>query len=183
MKSSGSKNICERYVSAIFDVAVQSGVLPTIEEDLSGLAALIKENSDFREFLHNPLLNRSAKAAIVQSLMAKIGTHHITNSFIALLAKNKRLYLLPEVISIFLERTAAMRGEMAAELVTARAISAKESATIAEVLGKVYNKKINLSTRQDKSLLGGAIVNVGSLRLDGSLAGKLDRLQQVLKVA
>lgn len=183
MKNSGSKKISQRYVSAVFGVAVQAGVLAAVEKDLSGLADLIKENADFHNFLYNPLLTRAAQASIAANLLEKIGTHTVTTQFIALLARNKRFDLLPEMIEFFLEKAATSRGEMAAELVVARAISTKESDAIAQSLGKAYNKKINLTVREDAALLGGTIINIGSVQLDGSLAGKLGRLQQVLKVA
>lgn len=183
MKNSGSKKISQRYVSAIFDVAVQNNALAAVEKDLLGLADLIKENADFRDFLHNPLLTRSAQATIAEKLLKKIGVHTLTAGFIALLAHNKRLDILSEIIAIFLEKTATSRGEMAAELVTARALSAKESEAIAQSLGKAYNKKIKLSVREDPALLGGTIINIGSQRLDSSLAGKLDRLKIALHAA
>ncbi len=183
MKNSGSRKISERYVSAIFDVAVAAGVVSNVEKDLSALADLIKENADFCAFLHNPLLTRDAQNAIAANIMQKIGTHQLTAQFIALLARHKRLNILPEMIAIFLEKSATARGELAAELVVAKAISAKESGAIAQSLGKAYNKKINLSVREDPALLGGTIINVGSYQLDSSLAGKLNRLKIALRAA
>lgn len=183
MKNSGSKKISERYVKAIFDVAGQSSALLAVEKDLSLLADLIKENADFRDFLHNPLLTRDAQASIANALLGKIGAHAVTVKFIVLLAHNKRLNILPEIIAIFLEKAAVSRGEMAAELVAARAVSAKESAAVAESLSKAYSKKIKLSVRENPALLGGTIINIGSVQLDSSLAGKLNRLKTALHAA
>ncbi len=183
MKNSGSRKISERYVSALFDVALAAGALSPVEKDLLELADLIKENADFREFLHNPLLTREAQAIISGNLMQKIGVNELTAQFIALLARHKRLDILPEIIKIFLEKAAFSRGELAAELVVAGGISDKESSKIEQSLSKAVGKKINLSVREDPALLGGTIINVGSLQLDGSLAGKLNRLATILRVA
>lgn len=183
MKNTGSRKISERYVSALFDVALASSALAPVEKDLSALSDLIKENVDFRAFLHNPLLTRDAQNAIAANLMQKIGVHTLTAQFIALLARHKRLNILSEMIVIFLEKAATARGELAAELIVAKAVSAKESNAIAESLGKAYNKKINLSVREDPALLGGTIINVGSHQLDSSLAGKLNRLKIALHAA
>lgn len=183
MKTTGSRKISERYVSAIFDVSVAAGAVSGVEKDLLVVADLIKESPDFQDFLHNPLLTREAHGKIAAGLMQKIGVSTLTTQFIALLARHKRLNLLPEMIEIFLERAAATRGELAAELIVAQKISEKESAQVAESLSKAYNKKINLSVREDPAILGGTIINVGSMQLDSSLTGKLNRLATILRVA
>ncbi len=183
MKTTGSKKISERYVNAAFAVAEQANVLAAVEKDLAGLADLIKENADFRAFLNNPLLTSEARSEIAVALLGKLGVNPITTQFIALLARHKRLNILPEIINIFLEKAASQRGELAAELVVAKPISAKESAAIAQSLSKAMGKKINLSVREDSALLGGTIINIGSVQLDGSLAGKLNRLKTTLYAA
>lgn len=183
MKNSGSRKISERYVSAVFDVAVANNNVSAIEKDLLEIGSLIRETPDFQDFLHNPLLTREAQGKIAAILMQKIGVSPLTAQFIALLAHNKRLNLLPEMIEIFMERAATSRGELAAELVVAQKVSDKESAEVAQSLSKAVGKKINLSVREDPEILGGTIINVGSLQLDSSLAGKLDRLKLALKAA
>ena len=183
MKNAGSKKIAERYVNAGFEVANKSGALAAVEKDLLVLADLIKENADFRAFLCNPLLGRAAKSEIAIDILKKLNSQPFTAQFIDLLASNKRLDILSEVISQFLEKISASRGEMSAELVSAKPVSTKEAALVADSLGKVYSKKINLKVREDLSLLGGTIVKIGSKQLDSSLAGKLSRLKQSLKAA
>jgi len=183
VKKSGSKKISERYVDALFDVANAAGVLAVVEKDLHTLSEMLADNADFREFLHNPLLTRQAKGSVSEALLEHIGSNKVTAQFIALLAAHKRLDLLAEMTALFLKKCSVSRGELAAELVAAQAISEKETSVIAETLSKAYSKKIKLSVRGDASLLGGVIVNVGSLRLDSSLSGKLNRLKQTLKTA
>lgn len=183
MKTAGSKKIAERYVNAGFDVASKNGALAAFEKDLTVLADLIRENTDFRAFLSNPLLSRAAQSEIAIDLLKKLGAHPFTAQFVDLLASNKRLNMLADIISLFLEKAAFARGEMSAELVTAKAISAKESAAISDSLSKAYGKKINLKVREDSSLLGGTIIKIGSKQLDSSLAGKLNRLKHSLKAA
>jgi F-type H+-transporting ATPase subunit delta len=183
VKNSGSKKISERYVLALFEVATAANAVAAVEKDLQNLSTLLKENSDFVDFINNPLLTRAAKSKIAGAVLKNISAHKITAQFISLLAAQKRLDLLSEMIKLFIEKSAISRGEMAAELVVARAVSDAETAKISASLSKAYNKKINLNVREDANLLGGVVINVGSVRLDSSLAGKLTRLQQSLKVA
>lgn len=183
VKNSGSKKIAERYVSALFDVAVDAGVLEAVEKDLQAIASILENNADFRAFIINPLLTRNAQEQVAAAVLSRLNVNKITAQFIALLARAKRLDILGEMIALFLEAVASARGEMAAELVSAKPVSGAESKKIAEKLGAAYNKKITLTTRADASLLGGVIINVGSVQLDGSLAGKLNRLKTALRAA
>jgi F-type H+-transporting ATPase subunit delta len=180
VKNSGAEKIAERYVDALFAAIHSPGSLALVEKDLVELAGLIKENADFRAFLTNPLLTREAQDTIISNLMEKLSVQQTTGQFTSLLARHKRLNILPEIIDTFLKKAADARGEISAELVTAREVSAKQAETIAQSLGKAYGKKVNLSTREDPSLLGGSVINIGSLQLDSSIAGKLNRLKTEL---
>ena len=183
MKKTGSKKIADRYVIALFEVASATNSLPAVGKDLLAIAEVLESNADFRAFLHNPLLTREAKGKIAETILKSLGANKITSQFVALLAAHNRLDLLPEMIELFLAKAATARGELAAELVVARAVSAAETGAIAEKLGNAYNKKINLQVREDSGLIGGSIINIASLRLDGSIAGKLERLALVLRAA
>ncbi len=183
MKKTGSKKISERYVSALFDVAVKGNATAAVEKDLKEIGSLIKENVDFRAFLHNPLLSRTAKDTIISNLLKTMGMNALTIQFATLLARHKRLDNIAEMATLFLEKAASARGELAAEMIVARSVSEKEVTAIAESLGKAYNRKVNLTVREDATLIGGTIIKVGSQQLDGSLSGKLTRLQQGLKAA
>jgi F-type H+-transporting ATPase subunit delta len=117
----------------------------------------------------------------MQAALSNVGAHDITQKFIHLLAASRRLGALPEVARQFAARVAASRGEVAAEVISAQILPPAELAGIGDSLGKMVGKKINLSARVDESLLGGMVVRIGSQQFDGSVAGKLSRLEQELK--
>lgn len=183
MKTSGSRKIAERYVSALFDTAIAAHALDTVERDLRTLGELLEENQDMRDFLHNPLLTRAAQAQILTPLLAALGTHTITAQFLRVLAQRKRLDILADIIALFLTQAAQARGELAARLVSAQKLSAADAKAVAATLSKAFNKKILLSTGVNASLLGGMVINIGSTQLDASLSGKLNRLKAAMKAA
>lgn len=183
MKTSGSQKIAQRYVSAFFDAAQQTGALSAVEKDFSTLATLIETHADFRAFLANPLLSAAAQEATIVAVLQSLGAHALTVESLALLARKKRLTLLADVAAQFQTRAEQARGEMRAELVVAKPVSSEERAKVAAALGKACGKKINLSVREDRALVGGVVINVGSLQLDDSLAGKLNRLKTALHTA
>lgn len=178
-----SKKIAERYAVALFDVSTPANALVPVENDLKNLANLLDGSAEFAAAVRNPLLTRAQVAKIAESVLDSISAHEITKKFIKLLAAQKRLGLLKEIYELFAEKSAALRGEVSAELVVAKKISDTGREKIATALGKTYNKKVNLSVREDAGIIGGTVVRIGSLRLDGSIAGKLNRLKQMLKAA
>lgn len=183
MKTAGAKRIASRYVKALFDVAHAASALDAVEKDMVALGHMLAQSEDFQHFLVNPLLSRESQTDAMTALLAKIKAHKIMQPFMATLARHRRLAILPEVTQLFAEAVQKARGEMTAELVTAAALKPAQIKSVTERLGQAYGKKINLDIRQDASLLGGMVVKVGSLQIDGSIAGKLQRLELSLKAA
>jgi F-type H+-transporting ATPase subunit delta len=100
-----------------------------------------------------------------------------------LLARNRRLFALPEMIDAFLAYLAARRGEVTAQIVSAAPLSARQSAALAEALRKSAGAKLAIDQRVDPGLLGGLIVRLGSRMIDASLKSKLTRLEHAMKGA
>lgn len=183
MKLSGSKRIAARYVRALFDIAHKDKALNEVEKDMLTLGKALETTPSFRHFLDNPLLSRESQAQIMTALLNNVGAHKLTQQFMALLARRRRLAVLPDIMKQFCDMVAQQRGEMKAELVAATKLTPQEIALVKERIGKIYKKDIVLHVRQEPELLGGIVINIGSLRLDGSLSGKLKRLQIGLKAA
>lgn len=183
MKQSGLGPIAERYVSALFDVAKQASAVGDVEKDLNDLARATKENEGFANLLVSPILTREQQAKLMAALADSFNTHKITKAFLGTLATQRRLLALAEIAAQFTKIAEASRGEMSAEIITATPIAKAEADQVAARLGKAYGKTVKLKTTQNTALLGGAIVKIGGMQLDASLAGKLNRLEQTLKAA
>jgi F-type H+-transporting ATPase subunit delta len=181
MKNSGFLRLAERYVTALFDVADKAGALAAVEKDLNRLMMAVDDDVELSNIIASPLMTRAQAAQSMHAALGKIGAHEVTQKFVRVLASGKRLPALPEIARLFAARVAASRGEMAAHVVSAQILPPAELAKIGESLGKMVGKKINLSASVDASLLGGMVVKVGSQQFDGSIAGKLARLEQELK--
>lgn len=181
MKTSGAKQIAERYVKALFEASGKAHA--AVEKDLKALQAVLAASKELVSMLSNPLLTRAQQAEAMDAVLSAVKADKMTRQFVALLARQKRLSLLPEIIAIYKQEAAARRGEMKAEVVSAAPMEDADAAKIGERLSKTYGKKVIVETRQDPELLGGVVINIGSLRLDGSLSGKLRRLRNILKAA
>ena len=183
MKNAGSKRIAERYVKALMDVAKDAKSVDAVEQDLLSVQKALASSPELQQFVSTPLLSREQKAKTMEALLGKMKLSDTTIKFAVTLARQQRLDVLPEITSLFTQRAQEARGEMSARIVTASPLSEKDAKDIADKLGKAYGKKINLQVQVDPSLLGGAVVYIGSVRLDSSLSGKLGRLKQTLQAA
>ncbi len=182
MKTSANQ-IALRYVSALFSVTGDAQVRAAVEQDFARLGGALATNEDLAELIRTPLLTREQQAQAMDALLAAMDADTATRKFVALLARQKRLTLLPEIIDLYSKWASDSRGEMQAELISATKVSAGDANAVADKLSKVYGKKIALKTSENPEILGGAIVKIGSLQLDSSLLGKMRRLKNVLQTA
>lgn len=183
MSVSGSKRIAERYVKALFDVVQADSAIDKVEADLQALGGLLDQSKEFRHFLTNPLLSHEMRAQAMLAILSKMQVHQLTRQFIGMLIQQKRLGILSEVITLFSEWASSARGELKGELLAAGPLKSKDIAKVSEKLGKAYGRTMKLEVKQQPELLGGVVVKIGSMQLDGSLAGKMRRLSNALKAA
>ena len=109
------------------------------------------------------------------------GLGGLTKNFIGLLARNRRLFVLREIIQSFLDLSASDRGNVTAEVISATPLNRSQLSAIANQLSRSSGKNAVVQSRVDKDLLGGLIVKMGSRMVDNSLRSKLERMKLVLK--
>lgn len=180
---SNLSNVGTRYAQALFDLASDQQAVAAVESDLNSLKAAIAESKDLRTLLGSPTFSADDKAKGLAGIAAKAGFHATTKKFLGLLAANGRASVLSEVIAGYAKLSAAARGAVSAEVVTAVPLSAAQKNGVAAALRQALGKDPEISTRVDPAILGGIKVKVGSRLFDASLKSKLDSLKFALKRA
>ena len=175
--------LAERYAAALFDLADERKALDAVATDLTGLRRLIDESADLRRMIRSPVLQRDAQARAIGAVADRAGLNRLTHNFLGLLARNRRLFALPEMIQGFLQILAERRGEVTAQVTAAQDLSDTQRRAVDERLRKAVGSKVAIDFRVDPSLLGGLVVKVGSRMVDASLKSKLARLALVMKGA
>jgi F-type H+-transporting ATPase subunit delta len=175
--------IAGRYADALFDLARDGGALETVEADMKAVRKSISASSDLRTLLKSPVYGADAQAKAIEAVAARAGFAPLTRNFIALVAKNRRLFALEAMASAFAQRLAAHRGEVTAEAISAAPLNDDQTRRLRGEIERQLGKAVNLHTRVDPELLGGLIVKVGSKMIDSSLKTKLSRLKSVMKEA
>ena len=173
----------ERYAQALFDLADETGVLDAVRADLASLRAAWNDSADLRRLATSPVIPSEDQQKGLVAIADAAKFNGVTRNFLGLLGQNGRSRDLPGVIAGFETLYAKHTGLVAAEVVSAQPLDAKQLAAIKAALNKSLGKAPELTARVDPSILGGLKVKVGSKLFDASLKTKLDQMKFALKRA
>ena len=163
------------YARAAFAIAREGGALPAWSDALA-FAARVAADPKVAALLGNPGLIQ----ADATTLLAPEGADAMFGNFLGLLFENRRLPLLPEITGMFDELRFEAERVVKAKVTSAVPMPAAELETIKAALKKRFGREVELETAVDESLIGGAVIDAGDVVIDGSLKGKLGRLQAAL---
>ena len=176
-----STGIAQRYASAVHDIAKQDNVVKDIESDLDALQGALNDSEDFRNLIHSPIYTRTEQGAAIAALSMKMGLSGTMTNTLSLMASKRRLFVLPQLVKTLRNAIAEDKGEVTAEVTSAKALTKAQSDKLAKSLTASTGKTVSLQTTVDESLIGGLIVKVGSKMIDTSIRAKLNSLQNVMK--
>lgn len=180
-EASGTTGLGARYATALYELADEQKKLDEVAGDLRALRGLIDESPDLKRLIRSPVLSRADLGKAIAALAARAEFQPLVRNILGLLAKNRRLFVLPQVIDAYLTELASRRGEVTAQVVSAQALSDAQRQALDERLRRAVGGKVAIELRVDPSLLGGLIVKLGSRMVDASLSSKLQRLQLAMK--
>lgn len=170
-----------RYATALVDIAEESGKTPAIEKDLQAFEAMMAESDDLWRVIQSPLISRPQKQAAMQALATKAGFQDITSNFLALLAQNRRLNIIPGIIHAVRKDISDRRGEVSAYVQSAFKLSPAQEKALQESLANVVGRSVSVNVEVRQDLIGGMVVTVGSQMFDDSVKRKLERLKIAMK--
>jgi F-type H+-transporting ATPase subunit delta len=173
--------VAERYAVALADVATARNQGERIRKDLASFLAEYAESADLRNALETPSLDHEVKNKIIAAIAAKMGLSDEVRNFVSLIVSHQRTHLFREIDNDFATEMNRRVGIVEAEVTTARPLSDAEKKELLAVLTKRTGKKIEAQFAEDKALLGGAIVRVGSTVYDGSVREQLNRMRERLE--
>jgi F-type H+-transporting ATPase subunit delta len=149
-------------------------------EELHAIEALLKESEQLRRVLENPSIPGNSKRAVIDAVTARMSTTRQVRNFVAVITDHRRLSLFGEILKQLERELNDRQGLAEAQISSARQLSDPERQMLESEIAKVTGKKIKARYEQDSSLLGGAVVQVGSTIYDGSVRGQLDRIEEQL---
>ena len=180
-EDTGLSGLAGRYALALLELADDKKALDQVADDLRGLKALIADSEDLRRLIRSPLYSRDQQRAAMAAILEKAGIGDLTRRFVLVVAENRRLFALPQMIDAYLAELARRRGDVTAQVTSAAELSDTQRAALVDALRASVGAKVQVDVTVDRSLIGGLIVKVGSRMVDSSLRSKLQRLQLAMK--
>jgi F-type H+-transporting ATPase subunit delta len=183
VESSGGiqASLAGRYATALFELARDERQIEAVSTSLGSLRQTLRDSEDLRELTSSPLISRDQAIRAIGASAEAMRLDPITSNFLGVLAQNRRLSQLPQIIRAFNMLAAHHRGETTAEVTSAHPLNDDQVAALRANLKNRLGRDVAVDLSVDPTILGGLVVKVGSQMIDGSIRTKLNTLAQAMK--
>jgi len=170
-----------RYARALFDVALQEADVQQVERELTEFASIVEGHEGLQRVLANPAVPVPRKRAVMEELLARTGgITPALSKLLLMLAERDRLMLLPQVASGYRARLLEHAKVVRAEVTTAIPLTPDRLSTLQQGLSAATGQQVQLDSRVDPEILGGAVTRIGSTVYDGSLRRQLQKMKEAI---
>ncbi|WP_028784103.1 F0F1 ATP synthase subunit delta [Thalassobacillus devorans] len=171
--------VSRRYANALFQLGKEKNQLDQFESELRNIREVWVTNKDLLTFLKHPRVSVEKKKEIVATSFAKFNTT-VLNTMMLLLDRHRE-DIIPSMIEHFIEKVNDAKGIAEAKVYSVRELSEEEKLQISHVFAKKIGKNtLNITNIIDRSILGGIKIRIGNRIYDGSVSGKLERIERKL---
>lgn len=171
--------LAERYATALYEVTKEKGSTQQVLEVLGALRQSLLDNKDFLDILSTPLMSDTEKEGVLKTAMGASLTDELS-TFFALLTKNNRVSVLPQIVKAYEEKVA---GDMGVEKGTVRSaieLTDKEKTNVKDLIERKLGKKVTLSYAVDEKMIGGIEAKVGSYIFEDSIKTHMQKLNDFI---
>jgi F-type H+-transporting ATPase subunit delta len=169
------------YARALFEAAKEHGRLAQVREELDDFVASVAGVPELRNLLRNPQLDPRARRAALEDLLGD--SDELVRNFLLVTAEKGRSGQIEEIYREFERLVAAEERRLRVELTTAHELSDSEARGIVKQIEAASGQRVEATRKVDPDLIGGLVLQAGSLRVDASVRGRLERLRQELATA
>jgi F-type H+-transporting ATPase subunit delta len=170
--------VARTYARALFEAAQEQGRVEDVREELDAFASAIDEVPELRSLIRNPELDPPEKAKALDSLLGE--ADELVRNFIRVVAEKGRAPMLGEMAREYDLLVAAEEQILSVELTTSYALSDEDAATIVKRIEDASGRRVEATRTVDPDLIGGLVLKAGSLEVDSSIRGRLERLRRDL---
>jgi len=167
----------DRYSLALYELATENNNLKQVEDQSLSILNLISTSKDFFNLIKDPTSNQDDLLKVVNAISNNNKFENLLKNFLSFLIIKRRFFYVEQILKSFIETCSKKRGELKAELKSAKELSSDEITKITDDLTENFSSKIKLNYKHDKSLIGGLVVQVGSTMVDTSIKNKLQQIE------
>ena len=178
-----SSTSANRYSLALYELAAEANVLSKIEINVLSIMNLIEKSDDFKNLIKDPTVSQNDLSKAIDKIFDYLKIENLLKNFTNFLVIKRRFFFVEQILNNFIEICSEKRGELKTEIKSAKNLSNNEINKIKDELSKHFTSKIKLNYKYDESLIGGLIVQVGSMMIDTSIKNKLQQIEnKMMKV-
>jgi F-type H+-transporting ATPase subunit delta len=170
-----------RYATALFELALDSSAVDAVRSDLDRFDALVSEVADLERLVRSPVYGAEEQTKALSAVLDKAGIGGLAAKFIKLVASNRRLFAVRDMVRAFRVLVARHKGEVTAQVTVAEPLSDAHRAAVQDALNSVTGKHVGLDVKVDPAIIGGLVVKLGSRMVDSSLRTKLNSIKHAMK--
>jgi F-type H+-transporting ATPase subunit delta len=175
--------VAGRYATALFELALETGAVDRIRQELDAFESLATSNPDLMRLIRSPVFGAEEQTKALGAVLERAGIGGLAAQFLKVVASNRRLFAVRQIIKSFRALVARHKGEVTAQVTVAERLSDTRLAEIKDALATVTRKDVHVEMHVDPSIIGGLVVKLGSRMVDTSLRTKLNAIKHAMKEA
>ncbi len=172
-----------RYATALFDLAREANAIDAVKADLERFDGLVAQSPDLARLVRSPVFSAREQLQALSAVLDRAEIGGLAAKFLKLVAANRRLFAVRDMVKGFRELVADFKGEATAEVTVAETLKDDHVAALRDALKAVSGKDVDLNIKIDPAILGGLVVKLGSRMVDTSLRTKLNAIRHAMKEA
>ena len=175
-----STGITQRYALALYELSNEVNKTEEFASSLNSFMKIYNSNKDLKNFVKNPTHSVESQRKIFEKILSLMNFNKIIKNFFSILIVKKRIFFLDNIIEEFMKLVSYKKGEISANLISSKKIDDKTVLDIEKEISANLKSSIKLKSKVDESLIGGVIIQIGSLMIDTSIKNKLNKYKKVM---
>lgn len=172
-----------RYATALFELALEEKQLDKVKADLDAFDKLVSEYAELDRLVRSPVFSSEEQTKALGAVLDKAGIGGMSSNFLKVIASNRRLFAVRDIVKTFRKMVATHKGEVSAEVTVAEPLKDEHLNSLKTALKGITGKDVDLNVKVEPSIIGGLIVKLGSRMVDSSLRTKLNSIKFAMKEA
>mgnify|MGYP001171971239 CR=1 FL=1 len=175
-----SSEISQRYALALYELSVETNSTDEFKSNMTNFMKILDSNDDLKKFIKNPTYSTEKQKIIFEKILTTMNFNKTIKNFFSILAIKKRIFFLDKIIEEFLNLVSTKRGEINGSLISSKKIDNKTLVEIEKEISDNIKRPIKLKSKIDENLIGGIVIQIGSLMIDTSIKNKLQKYKKLM---
>ena len=175
-----SSGISQRYALALYELSKEQNQIEEVELNLKSFMKVYNSNEDLKNFVKNPTHSIEDQKIIFERILALMNLNKTIKNFFSVLIIKKRVFFVDNIIEEFLKLISYKRGEISANLISSKKLEEKTVLELEKEISANIKNSIKLKSKVDESLIGGVVIQIGSLMIDTSIKNRLAKYKKVM---